>query len=71
MPADIVTDPAGPLGFTQREWRTVLPLSFASFFENYDYAHYEVAIGDLRLDLQLAGNLSFTSTLRHSRRLFI
>lgn len=43
MPADIVTDPAGPLGFTQREWRTVLPLSFASFFENYDYALLSVA----------------------------
>lgn len=36
-------------------------------FENYDYANYDVNIGDLRLDLQLAGNLSFTSTLRYSR----
>src|SRR5690606_28018157 len=29
-------------------------------FEKYDYAHYDVNIGDLRLDVQLAGNLSLT-----------
>jgi len=33
----------GPLGFTQGEWRIVLPLSFAAFFENYDYALLSVA----------------------------
>jgi len=29
--------------FTPDEWRTVLPLSFAAFFENYDYALLSVA----------------------------
>jgi MFS family permease len=33
----------GPLGFTEGEWRIVLPLSFAAFFENYDYALLSVA----------------------------
>jgi len=36
-------DPPGPLGFSDREWRIVLPLSFASFFENYDYALLSIA----------------------------
>lgn len=43
MSTDVVSDAVGPLGFTDREWRTVLPLSFASFFENYDYALLSVA----------------------------
>lgn len=34
---------AGPLGFTEREWRLVIPLSFAAFFENYDYALLSIA----------------------------
>ena len=33
----------GPLGLTRREWNIVLPLSFAAFFENYDYALLSIA----------------------------
>lgn len=33
-------------------------------FEKYDYAHYEVNIGDLRVDHQFSGALSLSSTLR-------
>ena len=36
-------------------------------FERYDYADYEVNIGDLRLDLQFTGDLSLSSTLRWAR----
>jgi putative MFS transporter len=36
-------EPVGPLGFTTTEWRIVAPLSFAAFFENYDYALLSVA----------------------------
>ena len=30
-------------GFTRREWRMILPLSFTGFFENYDYALISIA----------------------------
>jgi len=38
-----VTEEIGPLGFTRREWQIIGPLSFAAFFENYDYALLSVA----------------------------
>ncbi len=36
-------------------------------FEKLDYAHYEVDIGDLRIDHQFSGDLSLSSTLRRAR----
>src|SRR5262245_11976871 len=40
---EVEEEVSGWIGFTQREWRIVLPLSFAAFFENYDYALLSVA----------------------------
>jgi len=36
FPSEPEPPPREPLGFNEHEWRTILPLSFTGFFENYD-----------------------------------